>query len=76
MIFVKKLSSQYNINCMKIKNLTIKFVSRYRNMTYRHYMQQPRSRTESILVKHIKFISEEEKMNYNWLVCKHELYND
>ena len=38
----ENLSSKYDINCtpdMKIKNPTIKFVSRYSNMTYRYYMQ-------------------------------------
>ena len=37
-IIRKNLSSRCDINCtpdMKIKNLTIKFVSRYDNMTYR-----------------------------------------
>ena len=40
--FCKNLSSMYDINCtpdMKIKNLSIKFVSHYGNMTYRYYMQ-------------------------------------
>ena len=37
----ENLSSKYDINCtpdMKIKNLTIKFVSRYSNMIYRYQL--------------------------------------
>ena len=48
------LSSKYDINCtpdMKRRNLTIKFVSRYSNMTYRYYMQPSRSMVESKMVK-------------------------
>ena len=40
----EKLNSKYGINCtldMKFSNLTIKFVSRYNNMTFRHQLQQP-----------------------------------
>ena len=72
----ENLSSKYDINCtpdMKIKNLTMKFVSRYDNMTYRYYMQQPRSMIESKMVKHLKNMSEEEIDNYNFLTCKHML---
>ena len=61
--FRENLSSKYDINCapdMKIRNLTIKFVSRYSNMTYRYYMQQPRSMEVSRMVKHM---SHEEKMS-------------
>ena len=53
----ENLSSKYDINCtpdMEIRNLTIKFVSRYRNMTFRHQLQQPRSLLETKMVKHIK----------------------
>ena len=70
------LSSTYDINCtpdMEITNLTIKFVSRYRNMTYRYHMQQPRPMIESKMVKHIKYMSEEEIDKYNFLACKHML---
>ena len=58
------LSSKRGNNCshdMKIKNLTKKFVSRYDNMANRYYMQQPRTMIESKMVKHIKYMSEEEK---------------
>ena len=71
----ENLSSKYDINCtpdMKIRNLTKDFVSRYSNMTYRNYMQQPRPMIESKMVKHIKYMSEEEIDNY-FLACKHKL---
>ena len=45
----ENLCSKYDTNCtldMKIRNLTIKFVSRYRNMTYRYQLQQPRPMIE------------------------------
>ena len=66
----ENLSSKYDINCtpdMKIKNLTIKFVSRFGTMTYRYYMQKPRPMIESKMVKHQKNMSEEEIDNYNHL---------
>ena len=69
----ESLSSKYDIICvpnMKIRNLTIKFVSRYRNMNFRYQLQQPRPMIESKMVKHIKNMSEEEQDNYNFLVCK------
>ena len=70
-------SSRYNIKCtpnMSIKNLSIKFVSRYDNMTYRYQLQQPRPMIESKMVKHIKYMSEEENtFNYNLLTRKHKL---
>ena len=72
----ENLSSMYNINRtpdMKTKNLTIKFVSRYDNMTYRYYMQQPRPMIESQMVNYLKNMSEEENDNYNFLTCKHML---
>ena len=73
----ENLSSKYDINCtpdMEIKNLTIKFVSRYINMTFRHQLQQPRPVLESKLVKHIKYIPYEEQSDkYNFLTCKHKL---
>ena len=75
-IIRENLSSKYDINCTqdkKIRNLTIKFVSRYNNMTYRYYMQQPRPMIESKMVKHIKYMSEEGIDNYNFLACKHKL---
>ena len=63
------------LNCtpdMKIKNLRIKFVSRYDNMTYRYQLEQPGSMIESKMVKHIKNMSHEEQIsNYNFLTCKH-----
>ena len=52
------LSSKYDINCtpdMKIRNLTIEFVSRYGNMTNRYQLHQPKPMIESKMVKHIKF---------------------
>ena len=76
-IIRKNLSSRYDINCtpdMKTKNLTIKFVSRYGNMTYRYYMQQLRPMMESKMVKQRKYMSEEEKIvNYDLLTSKHKL---
>ena len=60
----ENLSSKYDINCtpdMEIRNLTIKIVSRYRNMTFRHQLQQPRSMLETKMVKHIKYMSYEEQ---------------
>ena len=73
----ENLCSRYDINCtpdMKIKNLTIKFVSRYGNMTYRYYMQQPRPMIESKMVKHVKNMTEEEKFfNRNFLTYKQKL---
>ena len=73
----KSLSSKYNINCtpdMEIRNLTIKFVSRYSNMTFRHQLQQPRSMLETKMVKHIKYMSyEEQDDKYNFLTWKHKL---
>ena len=75
--FRENLSSKYGINCtrdMKVRNLTIKFVSRYGNMTYRYQLQQPKPMIESKMVKHIKYMSHEEEINnYNFLTCKHEL---
>ena len=72
----ENLRSKYDINCtpdMKIRNLTIKFISRYSNMTYRYQLEQPRRKIESKMVKHIKNMSGEEQDNYNFLVCKHGL---
>ena len=49
----ENLSSKYDINCTpdkEIRNLTIKFVSRYRNMTYRYQLQQPKPMIESKMV--------------------------
>ena len=71
------LSSKYDINCapdMKIRKLTIKFVSRYGIMTYRYRLQQPRTMIESKMIKHVKYMSHEEQINnYNFLSCKHKL---
>ena len=73
----ENLSSKYDINCtpdMKIRNLTIKFVSRYGNMTYRYQLQQLKPMIESKMVKHIKYMSHEEQINnYIFLTCKHKL---
>ena len=73
----ENLSSKYDYNCVpdvKIKNLTIKLVSRYGNMTYRYQLQQPRPMIESKLVKQIKYVSHEEQINnYNFLSCKEKL---
>ena len=71
----EKLSSKHDINCtpdMKIKNVAIKFVSRYRKMTYRYQLEQPRTMIEFKMVKHIEYMSHEEQINnYNFLTCKH-----
>ena len=72
----ENLSCKYDNNCtpeMKERNLTKKSVSRHSNMTYRYYMQQSRPMIESKMVKHIKYISEEENDNYNFLPWKHNL---
>ena len=74
----ENLKSKYGINCtpdMKIRNLRIKFVSRYNNMTFRYHLEQPRRILESKLIKHIKDMTEEEQDRYNFLVCKHKLFN-
>ena len=71
----KNLRSKYDINCnpdMKIRNLRIKFVSRYNNMTFRYQLEQPRRILESKMVKHMKNMTEEQN-KYNFLVCKHRL---
>ena len=72
----KNLRSKYDINYnpdMKIRNLRIKIVSRYDNMTFRYQLEQPRRILESKMVKHIKNMTEEEQNKYNFLVCKHRL---
>ena len=72
------LRSKYDINCtpdMKIINLSIKFISRYDNMTYRYQREQSRPMIESKMVKHIKNKSHEEKINnYKFLTWKHYLH--
>ena len=72
----KNLSSKYDINCnpdMEIKNITIKFISRCRNMTFRHQLQQPRPMLETKMVKHIKYMSYEEQIDkYKFLTFKHK----
>ena len=72
----ENLSSKYDISCtpdMKMRNLTTKFVSRYGKMTYRYQLQQPRPMIESKLVKHIKYMPEEETDTCYFLTCKHKL---
>ena len=74
----KNLRSKYDINCnpdMKFKNLRINFVSWYNNMSFRYQLEQPRRILESKLIKHIKDMTEEEQNKYNFLVCKHQLFN-
>ena len=74
----ENLRSKYGINCtpdMKIRNLRLKFISRYDNMTFGYQLEQPRRILESKMVNHIKNMSEEEQDNYNFLVCKHKLFN-
>ena len=76
-IIRENLTSRCNIKCthnMYIKNLSIKFISRHGNMTYRHQLEQPRSILVSKIVKHIKYMSHEEQVNnYNFLTSKHGL---
>ena len=71
----ENLRSKYDINCtpdMKIRILTVKFISRYRNMTFRYQLEQPRPMIESKMIKHIKNKSHEEQIiNYKFLTCKH-----
>ena len=73
----ENLGSGYDNNCtpdMKTKILTITFVSVYDDMTHRYYMQQPRQMIETKMAKHVKNMSEEEKIfNYNLLTFKHKL---
>ena len=45
---------------MYIKNLSIKFISRYGKMTYRYQLEQPRPMIDSKMVKHVKYMSHEE----------------
>ena len=75
-IILENLSSRYNIKCthiMHMKNVSVKLVSRYDNMTYRYQLEQPRPMIESKMVKHLKYMSYEEPINiYNFLTCKHE----
>ena len=72
----ENLSSKYDINCnrdMEIRNLTMKFVSRYHKMTFRHQLQQLRPMLETKMVKHIKYMPYEEQSDkYNFLTCKHK----
>ena len=76
-IIRENLSSRHDNKCtpdMKIKNLSIKFVPRYDNMTYRYFMQQPRPMIESKMVKRIKYMSQEGKLfNYDLLTYRHDL---
>ena len=44
-------------------------------MTYRYQLEQPRPKIESKMVKHMKNMSPEEQDKYNFLVCKHKLFN-
>ena len=74
----ENLRSKYDNICtpdMKKRNLTLKFISRYNNMTYRYQLEQPRPMIESKVVKHIKNMSEEEQDKYIFLVCKHKLFD-
>ena len=60
----ENLRSKYDINGtpdMKIRNLRIKFVSRYDNMIFRNQPEQPRRILESKMIKHIKNMAEEEQ---------------
>ena len=69
-IIRENLSSRHDISFtpdIKTKNLRIKFVWLYDNMTYRYYMQQSRPMVESKMVKHVKNMSEEEKLK-NFLI--------
>ena len=76
-IIRENLSSRYNIKCthnMHIKNLSVKFVSRFDNMTNRCQLEQSRPTIQSKIFKHIKYMSHEEQINnYNFLTCKHKL---
>ena len=71
----ENLRSKYDINCtpdMKIRILTITFISRYSNMTFRYQLEQPRPMIKSKMIKHIKNKSHEEQIsNYKFLTCKH-----
>ena len=74
----ENLRSKYGINCtpdLKIRNLRLKLISRYDNMTFRYQPEQPRRILESKMVKHIQNMSGEEQDNYKFLVCKHKLFN-
>ena len=74
---LENLSSRYNTKCthiMHIKNLSVKFVYRYDNMTYRYQLEQRRPMIESKMIKPIKYMSHEEQINnYNFLTYKLEL---
>ena len=67
--FCENPRSKYDINCtpdMKIRNLRIKSVSRYDNMTFRYQIEQPRRILETNMIKHIKNMVEEEQDKYNF----------
>ena len=68
----ENLRSKDDINCtpdMKIRNLRLKFISQYDNMTFRFQLEQPRRILQSKMIKLIKNMSEEEQDIYNFLVC-------
>ena len=57
-----------------ISNLTISLFSKYNLMTPRHQLQQPRRILESKLLKHIKNVSYDDKINkYHFLTNEYEL---
>ena len=57
-----------------ISNVTITFFSKYRTMTTKHRFQQPRRVLEFKLLKHIKNMSNADKMfKYSFLTLRYEL---
>ena len=58
-----------------ISNLTITLFSKYKTMTPQHRFHQPRRVLESKLMKHIKNMSYDDKMNkYTFLTLQYDLY--
>ena len=57
-----------------ISNVTITFFSKYRTMTKKNRFQQPRRVLEFKLLKHIKNMSNADKMfKYSFLTLRYEL---
>ena len=57
-----------------ISNVMITLFSNYKSMTAKHKIQQPRRALESKLLKHIKNVSYNDKINkYDFLTLEYEL---
>ena len=57
-----------------ISNVTITLFSNYKSMTAKHKIQQPRKVLESKILKHVKIVSYDDKINnYIFLTLEYEL---